>query len=52
VAEKKGKSPVEAEVDEVPKDKEQGKHEEVTRLGVVEPYQAQSPSLTSCKGQA
>ena len=40
----KGKSPIEEEADVVPEDKEQGKHEEVTRLRVVEPYRPPVPS--------
>jgi len=43
VAKEKSQTPLEDEVVEVPKDKEQGIHEEEPRPRVVEPYRAPVP---------
>jgi len=45
VVKEKDKSPIEEEVDLVPEDKEQGKHEEVTKHRMVESYQSLIPFL-------
>ena len=43
MAKERGQTPLEDEVVEVPKDKEQGMHEEDPRPRVVEPYQPSVP---------